>query len=54
LLQLPTRFFTHADETDEQLVVLAEAALGLMSVALAPLGWALTRPFLRPRGPPRS
>jgi Ferritin-like len=43
LLQLLTRFFTHTDETDEQLGVLTECAFQLMASVLAPLGRALTR-----------
>jgi Ferritin-like len=43
LLQLLTRFFTHTDETDEQLGALAEGAFGLMGGVLGPLGRALTR-----------
>jgi hypothetical protein len=43
LLQLLTRFFTHTDETDEQLGVLTESAFELMASVLAPLGRALTR-----------
>jgi len=41
-----TRFFTHTDETDEQLDALAGAAFGIMTGVLKPLGTALTRlPF---------
>jgi len=43
LLQVLTRFFTHTDETEEQLNVLTESALTLMAHVLAPLGRALTR-----------
>jgi|RhiMetdeSRZDD1v2_1073273.scaffolds.fasta_scaffold00828_31 hypothetical protein len=43
LLQLLTRFFTHTDETDEQLGVLTECAFQLMASVVAPLGRALTR-----------
>ncbi|MDR2983230.1 MAG: ferritin-like protein, partial [Nocardiopsaceae bacterium] len=43
LLQLLTRFFTHTDETDEQLTILTQSALELMASVLAPLGRALTR-----------
>ena len=43
LLQVLTRFFTHTEETDEQLNVLAGAAFGLMAGVLEPLGTALTR-----------
>jgi hypothetical protein len=48
LLQVLTRFFTHTDETDEQLGTLVEAAFGLMGGVLRPLGAALTR---MPAGP---
>jgi hypothetical protein len=43
VLQVLTRFFTHTDETDEQLGILTESAFELMSGVLAPLGRALTR-----------
>lgn len=43
LLQVLNRFFTHTDETDEQLQVLTGAAFGLMATVLGPLGRALTR-----------
>lgn len=43
LLQVLTRFFTHTDETDEQLGVLTGAAFGLMGGVLRPLARALTR-----------
>ena len=43
LLQVLTRFFTHTEETDEQLNVLAGAAFGLMAGVLEPPGTALTR-----------
>jgi hypothetical protein len=43
LLQLLTRFFTHTDETDEQLGALAEGAFALMGGVLGPLGRTLTR-----------
>jgi hypothetical protein len=41
-LQMLVRFFTHTDETDEQLGVLIEAATGLMAGVLRPLAVALT------------
>lgn len=41
-LQVLVRFFTHTDETDEQLGVLIEAAIGLMAGVLRPLAVALT------------
>src|ERR1041385_5339322 len=37
-----TRLFTHTDETDEQLRVLVNAAIGLMAGVLRPLAAALT------------
>src|SRR5215469_2379197 len=43
LLQVLTRFFTHTDETDEQLDALVHAALAIMAGVLKPLGTALTR-----------
>jgi hypothetical protein len=48
LLQLLTRFFTHTDETDEQLAALTGGAFMLMGGVLAPLGRTLTR---LPAGP---
>ena len=46
-----TRFFTHTDETDEQLDALVQAALGIMAGVLKPLGTALAR---MPMGPGNS
>jgi Ferritin-like len=43
LLHLLTRFFTHTDETDEQLQLLISAAFDLMGNIIRPLGHALTR-----------
>jgi hypothetical protein len=43
VLQLLTRFFTHTDETDEQLETLTDGAIGLMADVVRPLGSALTR-----------
>jgi hypothetical protein len=43
LLQTLNRFFTHTDETDEQLAVLVGAAFRLMTEVLRPLGNALAR-----------
>jgi hypothetical protein len=42
VLQILLRFFTHTDETDEQLHVLVNAAIGLMTGVLRPLATALT------------
>jgi Ferritin-like len=54
LLQLLTRFFTHTDETDEQLDVLVQAAFGIMAGVLKPLGTALTRLPMGPGNPGRT
>jgi hypothetical protein len=54
LLQVLTRFFTHTDETDEQLGALVEAAFGLMAGVLRPLGAALTRMPAGPGHPGRT
>jgi Ferritin-like len=43
LLHLLTRFFTHTDETDEQLELLIGAAFELMGHVIRPLGHALTQ-----------
>jgi hypothetical protein len=43
LLQVLTRFFTHTDETEEQLDALVQTAFGIMAGVLKPLGTALTR-----------
>ena len=42
LEHLLTRFFTHTDETDQQLAVLANTAFRLMSDVIEPIGRALT------------
>jgi Ferritin-like len=42
VLQTLTRLFTHTDESEEQLQVLAGAAIGLMGGVLRPLGQSLT------------
>jgi hypothetical protein len=54
LLQVLTRFFTHTDETDEQLDVLVHAALAIMAGVLKPLGTALTRLPMGPGYPGRT
>jgi Ferritin-like len=54
LLHLLTRFFTHTDETDEQLELLVEAAMGLMGGVLRPLAGALTRLPVGPEHPGRT
>jgi hypothetical protein len=43
LLHLLTRFFTHTEETDEQLGLLIDAAFDLMGGIIRPLGHALTQ-----------
>jgi hypothetical protein len=54
LLQVLTRFFTHTDETDEQLDALVHAAFGIMTGVLKPLGTALTRLPMGPGNPGRT
>ena len=54
LLEVLTRFFTHTDETDEQLDTLVQAALGVMAGVLKPLGTALTRLPMGPGNPGRT
>src|SRR5690349_4981161 len=54
LLQLLTRFFTHTDETDEQLRTLVEAAFGLMAGVMRPLAGALTAMPAGPEHPGRT
>jgi len=54
LLQVLTRFFTHTDETDEQLGTLVESAFGLMTGVMRPLGAALTRMPAGPGHPGRT
>jgi hypothetical protein len=54
LLQTLNRFFTHTDETDEQLDTLVGAAFGLMAGVLRPLGRALPRLPAGPEHPGRT
>jgi hypothetical protein len=54
LLQILTRFFTHTTESDEQLNVLAGAAIGVMTGVLEPLGSALTQLPAGPEYPGRT
>ena len=54
LLHLLTRFFTHTDETDEQLAALVEVAFAVMGGVLRPLGTALTRLPAGPEYPGRT
>jgi hypothetical protein len=42
LLQLLSRYFAHADETPEQLRVLADVSVGLMYSTIKPLGMVVT------------
>jgi Ferritin-like len=51
VLHLLTRYFTHTDETDEQLGTLVGAAIDLMAGVLRPLGTALSR---MPMGAPHE
>jgi hypothetical protein len=50
LLQVLQRYFAHTEETDSQLAVLADVAVGLMGSVLQPLGQLVTR---LPVGPER-
>ena len=50
-LQVLKRFFTHTDETDEQLDALVHAAFSIMTGVLKPLGIALTRLPMGPESP---
>jgi hypothetical protein len=54
LLQMLTRFFTHTDETNEQLDMLVHASFGIMAGVLKPLGTALTRLPMGPGNPGRT
>src|SRR5262249_57353887 len=54
LLQVLTRFFTHTDETDEQLRSLVESAFGLMAGVMRPLAGALTAMPAGPEHPGRT
>ena len=51
VLQLLNRFFTHTDETEQQLSVLTGAAIDMMAGVLRPLAAALTT---LPAGPPHD
>src|SRR5262245_45091585 len=51
VLQLLTRFFTHTDETEEQLRILVGSAIDVMAGLLRPLGTALAT---LPMGPPND
>jgi hypothetical protein len=54
VLHVLTRFFTHTDETDEQLGTLISAAFGLMAEVLRPLATALTTLPAGPDHPDRT
>jgi hypothetical protein len=54
LLQLLNRFFTHTDETAEQLDTLTGSAFSLMGGVLGPLGRTLTRLPAGPEHPGRT
>jgi hypothetical protein len=51
VLHLLTRFFTHTDETPEQLGILVDSAIGVMAGALRPLASALTTLPVGPSSP---
>lgn len=51
LLQMIVRFFAFGEETDEELRVLARAAVGLMFTAIKPLGLALATMPVGPEHP---
>jgi hypothetical protein len=54
LLHVLTRFFTHTDETDEQLGTLVQCAFDVMAGVMRPLGTALTRLPVGPGHPGRT
>jgi Ferritin-like len=54
VLHLLTRFFTHTDETDEQLGMLIGTAIELMADVIRPLGTLLTRLPVGPEHPGRT
>jgi hypothetical protein len=54
VLHLLTRFFTHTDETEEQLGVLVNTAIDVMATVLRPLATALTRCSVGPEHPDRT
>ena len=54
VLQLLLRFFTHTDETDEQLGVLFGAAIQAMTGVVRPLAMVLTRLPVGPEHPART
>jgi hypothetical protein len=54
VLQLLLRFFTHTDETDDQLQLLIGSAIDLMATVVGPLGHALTSLPIGPDDPRRA
>jgi Ferritin-like len=54
VLQLLNRFFTHTDESDEQLQLLIGAAIEMMGRVVRPLGVALTKLPVGPEHPGRT
>ena len=54
ILQLLARYFAHTDETDDQLGMLAEVAVGLMKNVVKPLGGLVTRLPIGPEYPGRT
>ena len=54
LLQVLQRYFAHTEETDAQLAVLADVAVGLMGSVVAPLGRLVTRLPVGPERPGRT
>jgi len=54
VLQILLRFFTHTDESDEELGTLVDAAITLMAGVLRPLAVALTRLPVGPEHPGRT
>jgi hypothetical protein len=54
VLHLLTRFFTHTDETDQQLGILIGTAIGMMAQVLRPLATALTTLPVGPAHPART
>jgi hypothetical protein len=54
VLHLLTRYFTHTDETDEQLGVLVGTAIGVMTRVVRPLATALTSLPVGPEHPGRT
>ena len=54
ILQLLARYFAHTDESDDQLGVLANVAVGLMRLVVKPLGGLVTRLPVGPEHPGRT